>query len=284
MAEAGLTQAWDAPALERALARELPGLRVDVSAQVDSTNTRLLEAARAGDASPCLLVAEAQTGGRGRQGRRWQSAPGASLTFSLRTTIARDDWSGLSLAVGLALADAIDPGTGPAAIGLKWPNDLLLASAGDAGVLTRKLGGILIESIAAGSGWRVAVIGIGLNVAPLVLNELSNELSQGYACAQELRADIDAPRLLAIVAAPLLAALRTFERHGFAPLKQRYAARDLLAGQPVTTTLDEARAGIAEGVDDDGALWVRAGGVRHRVVGGEVSVRSSAAGSTGGAC
>ena len=96
-------------------------------ARTDSTNTQLLERARlarprrvagdvraaaygrrAGDTQPCLLVAEHQTGGRGRLGRVWQSAPGASLTFSLALPLTASDWSGLSLAVGVALAEALD--------------------------------------------------------------------------------------------------------------------------------------------------------------------------------
>jgi BirA family biotin operon repressor/biotin-[acetyl-CoA-carboxylase] ligase len=64
---------------------------------------------RRGEAPALLVVAEAQTQGRGRNGRAWQSLPGASLTFSLGLPLAPADWSGLSLAVGAALADAIEP-------------------------------------------------------------------------------------------------------------------------------------------------------------------------------
>src|SRR5436305_15350183 len=87
---------------------------------------------RAADLQPCLLVAEHQTHGHGRNGRVWQAAPGASLTFSLALPLAPKDWSGLSLAVGVALAQALDPPQAGAAasdaprIGVKWPNDLWL--------------------------------------------------------------------------------------------------------------------------------------------------------------
>jgi BirA family biotin operon repressor/biotin-[acetyl-CoA-carboxylase] ligase len=150
---------WDLEPLRRQLAPLLPGLSVEVLAQADSTNTRLLERART-EAEPCLLVAEAQTAGRGRQGRAWTSAPGASLTFSLALPLAPADWSGLSLAVGVALADALESPAGRPAetlrIGLKWPNDLWLLDppqdgAGVAGrSIGRKLGGVLIETVASG--------------------------------------------------------------------------------------------------------------------------------------
>ena len=286
---------WGAEALWQRLEPLLPGLSVEVVARTDSTNTQLLERARhagaqdddttarthgrrAGDAQPCLLVAEAQTRGRGRQGKPWYSSPGASLTFSLSLPFTPADWSGLSLAVGLAVAEALDPAPAgqPPAIGLKWPNDLLLMDTavgsapdpGDGPGFGRKLGGILIETVAMGPR-RMAVIGIGLNVLPQALKDLS----LGYACLAELMPQADAPQVLARIAEPLVRTLQAFQRQGFAPLQARYAARDALAGRAVTTTLEGVPAGIAEGVDSAGALLVRAGGVCRRVASGEVTVR-----------
>lgn len=284
---------WGAEALWQQLEPLLPGLSVEVVARTDSTNTQLLERARragahdddstsrthgrrADDAQPCLLVAEAQTRGRGRQGKPWFSSPGASLTFSLSLPFSPADWSGLSLAVGVAVAEALDPAPAgqPPAIGLKWPNDLLLMDAAvgsgnsASAVFGRKLGGILIETVALGPR-RMAVIGIGLNVLPQALKDLS----LGYACLTELLPQADAPAVLARIAEPLVRALNTFERQGFSPLQARYAARDALAGRAVTTTMEGVPAGVAEGVDADGALLVRSGGVRHRIGSGEVTVR-----------
>jgi BirA family biotin operon repressor/biotin-[acetyl-CoA-carboxylase] ligase len=290
---------WGAEALWQQLEPLLPGLSVEVVARTDSTNTQLLERARragardedtasrrhgrrAGDAQPCLLVAEAQTRGRGRQGKPWFSSPGASLTFSLSLPFSPADWSGLSLAVGVAVAEALDPVPAgqPRAIGLKWPNDLMLMDAafaagdtapgrGDAASgFGRKLGGILIETVAVGQR-RLAVIGIGLNVLPQSLKDLS----LGYACLTELLPQIDAPQVLARIAEPLVRTLNAFQRHGFAPLQANYAARDVLAGRTVTTTLEAVPVGVAEGVDADGALLVRAGAERHRIGSGEVTVR-----------
>ena len=264
---------WELEALRRQLAPLLPGIAVERVARTDSTNTRLLERART-DATPCLLVAEDQTAGRGRQGRVWASAPVASLTFSLALPLAPKDWSGLSLAVGVALADALEPADCPSCaaprIGLKWPNDLWLIDAPAAG--GRKLGGVLIETVASG-GLRIAVIGIGLNLLPRSEQAPDPGLSSGYAGLYELDPDLTAPKALVAVAAPLLRALLRFESVGFEPFMPAWARRDLLRGQPVSTTAAAWPEGESEGVDAQGALLLRARGRLHRVVSGEVSVR-----------
>lgn len=287
---------WGAEALWEALSPLLPGLSVEVVARVESTNTRLLERARqasglrdapvtrpgqlvdgageppsplgrrAGDIQPCLLVAEHQTRGRGRLGRDWQAAPGASLTFSLSLPLTPRDWSGFSLAVGVALADALEsPGDGALPrIGLKWPNDLWLVDAPGCG---RKLGGVLIETLAVGTR-RMCVVGVGLNVLPQELDGLGS----GYGCLTEVAPALDAPQALARVAAPLVAAIQRFEREGFAPFAADYARRDLLRGHRVVTSGPDATEGVADGVDERGALRVR-GDTLRLLSSGEVSVR-----------
>ncbi|BAL97810.1 biotin--[acetyl-CoA-carboxylase] ligase [Rubrivivax gelatinosus] len=283
---------WGAEEVWQQLQPLLPGVSVEVVASTDSTNTRLIERARAqagqrdapvtrpgelrgfgdlprapygrraGDTEPCLLVAEHQTGGRGRLGRDWLGAAGASLTFSLSLPLAPRDWSGLSLAVGVALAEALD--VAPPRIGLKWPNDLWILDGPGRG---RKLGGILIETVPVGQR-RMCIVGVGLNVLP----QPAEGLTHGYACLQELDGEASAPRALAAVAAPLVQALLRFEAQGFAAFQAGFERRDLLAGLPVTTTGPEPLHGVAEGVDERGALRVRAGTL-HTLVSGEVSVR-----------
>ena len=299
---------WGAEALWQALEPLLPGFSVEVHSRIESTNTRLLDRARAvsgqpdapvtrpgeldgrsrreitphgrraGDVSPCLLVAEQQTRGRGRMGRGWVSSAGASLTFSLSLPLAPEQWSGLSLAVGLALADALDPmplalqGQDQPRIGLKWPNDLWLMDGPGQG---RKLGGILIETVTVGDH-RMCVVGVGLNIRP----QPAEGLAHGYACLEEIEPQASAPATLARVAEPLLRALKRFEREGFAPLVAAYSRRDLLLGREVTISQPQALEGVAEGVDEQGALRVRSDDI-HRVVSGEVSVRLGAAAAGG---
>jgi BirA family biotin operon repressor/biotin-[acetyl-CoA-carboxylase] ligase len=231
---------------------------------------------------PCLLVAEHQTGGRGRMGRRWHSQRGASLTFSLALPLQRADWSGLSLVVGIALAEALEPA--PAAegprIGLKWPNDLWLVDAGGAG---RKLGGILVETLAVGPQ-RMAVVGIGLNVVAAATAEASEppEATTGVAALSELDAGLTAPAVLHRVALPLIDALLAFDAHGFAPFVLRWNARDLLRGHALRTTDAAVPDGTGDGVAADGALRVRrADGTLAEVRSGEVSVRPVGAAEAG---
>jgi BirA family transcriptional regulator, biotin operon repressor / biotin---[acetyl-CoA-carboxylase] ligase len=294
---------WHSEALWSELSPLLPGLSVEVVARCESTNTVLVERARrsggladvapsrpgeleppisgpmplpaatplgrrAGDTQPCLLVAEQQTRGRGRWGRSWQSSAGASLTCSLALPFAPPDWSGLSLAIGVALADALDPNgrRGMPHLALKWPNDLMWADASGRG---RKLGGILIESVPVGAQ-RMAVIGVGLNVA----EQPTHELSSGFACLQELIPGIDAPGALHRIAKPWLEAVLAFQRAGFAPFRAHFERRDHLAGRTITTTQDDLPSGVAEGIDASGALLVRAHGALRSLSAGDVSVRA----------
>jgi BirA family biotin operon repressor/biotin-[acetyl-CoA-carboxylase] ligase len=253
-------------------------------------------------------VAQEQTQGRGRQGRAWHAQPGSSLTFSLGLRLAPQDWSGLSLAVGVALADALDPARGPSSgsedaaprILLKWPNDLWLRDAQAAGG-GRKLGGVLIETATA---WevnpqtveagaqvasappvgdrplqgprtpaRICVIGVGLNIGPQSAAAVE-KASSGVAWLQEIEPQAQAAQALARVALPLLQAVRRFEHSGFSGVAQAFARRDLLRGQAVSTTLQDLPEGTAQGVDDTGALQVQApDGTLRSVVGGEVSIR-----------
>ncbi len=268
---------WGIQPLWEVLNPLLPGLSIEVVDRLPSTNLalvdRLRDAARGArdnrgrglrsdDLRPTLLVAVDQTQGRGRLGRSWQSSAGASLTFSLALALERADWSGLSLAVGVALAAALDPnGTH---IGLKWPNDLWLRGAGPGG---RKLGGILIEAIGLGDH-RMAVIGIGLNVQPVhVAADMAASLS-------EIDPGLTPSSALARLMPTLARALLRFEREGFAGFAAAYAERDLLRGGPVVTTDAQCPQGQAIGVDTDGALLVRdEAGTEHRIFSGEVSVR-----------
>lgn len=268
---------WPVEALWAQLQTLRPGLSVEVAAELDSTSTRLLERARAGDTAPCLLVAERQTAGRGRLGRPWFSDAGdtasagatgpASLTVSLGLVLAPADWSGLSLAVGVALAESLH-----ASVKLKWPNDLWLTGADGAG---RKLGGVLIETQslpadAAQAGARYAVIGIGINLdAPAARPELTLPAA-GW---RELEPAARAPELLARLAPPLLGALARFEQEGFAVFARRFKLRDALAGRPVTTTDAGLPQGRADGVDARGALRLLTDGGLRLLTSGEVSVR-----------
>jgi BirA family biotin operon repressor/biotin-[acetyl-CoA-carboxylase] ligase len=240
----------------------LPGFTLEVLPQVDSTNSELMRRARSGRLDPVLLVTEQQTAGRGRMGRQWLSgavhgdAKPSALTFSLGMNLSPADWSGLSLAVGLSVAQSLH-----ADIRLKWPNDLWWHD--------RKLAGILIETANWGeaSTSRYVVIGIGINIQ----TPSAADLSTAPVGLSELLPGMDAPQALACIAAPLVHAVQAFEARGFAPFHAGFNACDALAQVPVT--LSDGLQGVAQGVDATGALRVHTAQGVQRVTSSEVSVR-----------
>ncbi|MEO5844878.1 MAG: biotin--[acetyl-CoA-carboxylase] ligase [Caldimonas sp.] len=258
--------------------------RVDETGSTsDDLLARVHAAARAGAAgfAPCLLVADRQSAGRGRQGRRWHAEAGASLTLSIAWPCARDDLSGLSLAIGCALADALDAPGHAARIGLKWPNDLWLLDGPNRATRSggRKLAGILVETAPLGPR-RIAVVGIGINIRASVesLARASADTDtgsgsgsgSGIASLDEIDAQATPATTLARVAPALFAALRTFDGAGFAPFAARFAARDLLRGRGVAGAgAGGELEGTAAGVNDDGTLRVETAAGTIAVASGE---------------
>jgi BirA family biotin operon repressor/biotin-[acetyl-CoA-carboxylase] ligase len=247
-------------------------------AETGSTNDDLLARVRAAAAAgatrfvSCLLVADQQHAGRGRHGRRWHATADASLTFSIAWTSPRSDLSGLSLAIGCALAEAIDAHGRPSRIGLKWPNDLWLLDAASATASPRteraegrKLAGILVETAPLGAG-RVAVIGVGINVRA---QEVADAAS-GIGAVAEIDPDATPTTTLALVAPALFAALRSFDSAGFAAFVERFAARDILRGRRVAGTGAHGEVeGVAAGIAADGSLLIDAGTGPIAVASGE---------------
>ena len=249
---------WPSEAIWEAVSPNLPSFTVEVLPELGSTNTELMRRFRLGQTDPVLLVAKRQTAGRGRLGRQWHSDLDKtdSLTFSIGMVLAPQDWSGLSLAVGLSIAQSLHP-----AIGLKWPNDLWFAQ--------RKLGGILIETATAGA-LRYAVIGVGLNIRIPPLNDLRTS----PAGVEEVLPGTASPDALLHIAPALIQALRTFEQFGFAPLREAFHARDLLFGKEVVCS--DGTTGLARGVDAMGALLVQTPQGVQKINAAEVSVRPAA--------
>jgi BirA family biotin operon repressor/biotin-[acetyl-CoA-carboxylase] ligase len=244
---------WPAEAIWASVVSEWPGFSIEILPEIDSTNTELMRRARNAVCDPILLIAERQTAGRGRLGRAWHGEVGHALTFSLGLPYQPHNWSGLSLAVGLSLAESLGPD-----IQLKWPNDLWRQQ--------RKLGGILIEAASQG-GQSYAVIGIGLNIHM----PPSNELRTPAAAISEFWQGASAPLVLERITQPLLKTLKEFETQGFAPCQQRFNARDALRGLQVRSS--DAIEGLCEGVDSQGALQILTSHGRQTINSSEVSVR-----------
>lgn len=255
---------WFEDEIANALAQRLPGVSVEVVAEIDSTSSELMRRARDGNRAPVLLVAERQTAGRGRLGRNWQSAQDAhqpaSLTFSLGLPLAPRDWSGLSLAVGVSVAESLDP-SNSAGLSLKWPNDLWVGE--------RKLGGILIETalLQPDAAERYLVIGIGINIGPREAAGLSTE----PAWLQEWRPQATPGEVLREIALPLVENVQLFDARGFVPFAPRFAARDVLRGRDVR--LSDGTEGRCEGVGWGGELLVQTVSGMKTITSAEVSVR-----------
>jgi len=255
---------WPCEAIWQAIEPGLPGFTVEVLPEIDSTNAELMRRVQAGCSEPVLLVAEHQSAGRGRLGRQWHGSQGANgpgtLTFSLGLALAPQDWSGLSLAVGVSLAQSLHPD-----ILLKWPNDLWWRG--------RKLAGILMETVtvAHATGSRYVVVGVGLNIQRPDVAGLATE----PAGLVELLPQLDAAQALGRIAGPLVQSIRVFEQRGFAPFQADFNARDALAQRAVS--LSDGTQGVAQGVDAQGVLRVQSEAGLQRVISAEVSVRPTPA-------
>lgn len=306
----GLRLAWDAPGLARRLAAWAGPVSVRAVAQTGSTNTDLLDAVRllpAHERTPQVLLAEQQTAGRGRMGRNWVAQAGASLTFSLAWPLRpQQGWGALSLAVGHALAQALQPwpqGQAPHGQGrllLKWPNDLWWfdeppahgapgAQEAGAGRWGRKVAGILIETVPLAAsnpglaevappvGTRWVVVGVGVNVRAQDL-AFDGLPAQGVAGTSQWRPHDVAPALWHLAAEAVARTLVDFEAQGFGPIREAVQAREALIGQEVTLSAGPVPQGRCVGLDQDGALLVQASGRVHRVVAGEAQVRPASSG------
>jgi BirA family transcriptional regulator, biotin operon repressor / biotin---[acetyl-CoA-carboxylase] ligase len=225
--------------------------------RVDSTQTVAFALAADGAADRTVVVAQAQTAGRGRHGRLWLDEPGASLLTSiiLRPRLEPARLPTLSLAAGVAVVEALERVTGLKPR-LKWPNDVLVDG--------RKLAGILLESRIGPSP--LVVLGIGVNLAQRVFPADLAERATSVRLAAGRRVDADA--LLTALLESLDAWRTRLETEGWAPIRERWRALTETLGRRVSIDGVE---GVAVDVDEDGALIVAEGDVRRRVVAGEVN-------------
>ncbi len=236
---------------------------MEIFSEIGSTSTYLLE-------QPCpspgrfrVALAEHQSAGRGQFERTWHSTPSSGICMSVSYTFATRprDFASLTLAIGASLADVLTD-LGVHGIGLKWPNDIVVAEG--------KVGGILTEVQPTNTAGVTVVVGIGLNV------ELDNAdkmpdigRATGIAsCCDQLpgRSTISA-----MVITGLLNAITTFEAEGFAPFFDTWRRFDWLRGQRISVKLpDELIPGVAQGIDVDGALILETEAGKRRIVSGSV--------------
>lgn len=216
------------------LARDLSLPRVERFDEVGSTLDVAHQLAGAGTPSGTLILADAQTAGRGRQGRPWTSVRGAGIWLTLvERPSDRAALDVLSLRAGLAIAAALEPLIGQP-LGLKWPNDVYREG--------RKLAGILVEARWRGTEPDWVAIGVGVNVVappdqPAAIGLESTGLSRNealYAIVPQLRRAASASGGLTV------------------PELQAFASRDISRGRSIVSPVQ----GIAQGIDASGALLV----------------------------
>lgn len=238
---------------------------VEARDETGSTQDDARAAARAGVPAGSVFVADAQSRGRGRQGRVWSAPPGSALLASvlLAPRVAPDALPRLSLVVGLAVARACSA-RARSSIGVKWPNDVEARG--------RKLSGVLVEATFRGRELAHVVAGFGVNVRRASLPE--GVADRATSLEDEGASSLDRGELLADVVRELRASLLpAFEQGGITPLLAELRARDVTRGRAVE---GEGVEGIADGIDDHGCLLVstRTGAVA--VNAGEVRFVTSA--------
>jgi BirA family biotin operon repressor/biotin-[acetyl-CoA-carboxylase] ligase len=226
-----------------------------------STNDDALLAARSGAPHGSLFVADEQTAGRGRRGNAWLAAPGESLLFSvlLRPELELGQVSALTLAVGLALRDAVAPLIAASAQ-LKWPNDLYVEG--------KKLAGVLVESQLQGERLQAVVVGVGLNVASREFPEAIAARATSLALLGATRLEREA--LLQEILDSLALRVAAYQATGVAGILAELNAADALRDQRLRV---EGRSGVGRGLDAQGRLLLEDdSGQTHAILSGTVEL------------
>lgn len=217
-------------------------------ATLASTNDRALGWAQAAAPHGALVTADAQTAGRGRRGRTWHSPPGQHVYASvvLRPRRPGPSLGPLALAAGVGLSQGL--ATLGVEVGLKWPNDVLLAG--------RKLAGILCEARWTGTTPEV-VVGFGLNVHA---ERFDGSLADVATSLRMHGLEVGRAAVLRALLTGLEPALEAFFAHGWSSLAAAYEARSVVLGRTIEVDGEGEhgpRRGVAERLDEDGALWIR---------------------------
>ncbi|ANJ58672.1 bifunctional biotin--[acetyl-CoA-carboxylase] synthetase/biotin operon repressor [Pseudomonas silesiensis] len=231
---------------------------------IDSTNAEALRAIERGQAAPFLVLAERQTAGRGRRGRKWASPFAENIYYSLVLRIegGMRQLEGLSLVVGLAVMQALRELGIPAA-GLKWPNDVLVGQ--------KKIAGILLELVGDPADVCHVVLGVGINVNM----QMTDEVDQQWTSMRlESGKAFDRNHLVAVLGEKLQAYLNRHQIGGFSAIQAEWEQNHLWQGRAVSLIAGVNQIdGEVLGIDSQGALRLKVDGVEKVFSGGELSLR-----------
>jgi BirA family biotin operon repressor/biotin-[acetyl-CoA-carboxylase] ligase len=269
------------PFSSETIARTLAGIefvrRIEYRPTVGSTNDIAKQLGAEGAPEATLVIADEQTAGRGRLGRAWWSPPGTAIAMSL---LLRPEFPPLrahrlTMLAGLAAAEAIEQVTG-LRVGLKWPNDVVIeqkARSKRQEAIFLKLGGILSEASIAGEAFEFAVVGLGLNIN--VDFRGRTDLPEATSLMMELGHEVDRLAILRALVERFAARYAVIDRDR--QLHADWLARlTMLGRQVVARRGDEFFAGLAESVDESGALLIRGDdGTLCRVDAADVTLRDT---------
>jgi BirA family biotin operon repressor/biotin-[acetyl-CoA-carboxylase] ligase len=251
--------------LDPVIRNNLNGLIIEAS--LDSTNSAMKRLPLA-EQHATVILAEHQSTGRGRRGREWHSPFGRNLYFSLGWKFNKplSELGCLPLVVALATADALSR-VGLQGHRVKWPNDLLLDS--------RKLCGCLVDTQGEPQGACHAVIGVGINVN-MPVSEQTASIDQPWIDLHSQLPDCSRNELTAVLLEELITQLELFAGKGFAPFRDKWREWDGLYGQTINAyTRGGSVQGIANGIDEHGALLLNTGDGILKLHSGEVSLRET---------
>lgn len=240
----------DMLSLVKAMKTQTMGKKVKVLESTVSTQEEARRLAEEGAAEGTIVIAEEQTGGKGRMGRKWFSPKGKGVWMSLvlRPKQPMHYMPQLTLMTGVAVCRAVRRVSGVMA-GLKWPNDLLAGG--------RKISGILLESAVEDEHVRYCIAGIGISVN-LEREDYPEELT-GVATSLKIESGepVDRTALIAAVLEEFEKLYALYQQEGFGPIATLWEALSVTLGKPVTVnTANGAVQGVAEKLDPSGALLV----------------------------
>lgn len=234
----------------------------------ESTNSYLLDLASDHMGKRYAVLAEKQDAGRGRRGRTWVSPFGKnlylSLLWSFNTGLA--GLEGLSLVTAVAVERALVR-LGVDGVQLKWPNDVYLEQ--------KKLAGILLEVSGEYSGHCQVVIGVGLNLS--LSAQEAQDIDQPWSqLGDYLSDDFSRNQVAGVLLDELIKAIEDFDRHGFEPLQQYWAQRDVFLDREVNLVLpNKVKKGVVKGVTRKGQLMLHTDNGVEVITAGELSLRAA---------
>lgn len=237
-----------------------------------STNEDAYALALKGAKHGFSVLADTQTGGKGRLGREWLSPAGSGLYCSivLRPKLPFHEFPRLTLTAGLALCLSIEKLTANKAFGLKWPNDLYCEG--------RKCGGILVESSSPSGNTQESfvIVGIGVNVNTSLGDFPSGLQNIVSSLRIENKTTYNIPELFSLIHLSLLENVRIHEKLGFSAILNEWRKRDLLYGKEMQWLTKDKQiiTGVGLGPDDTGQLLAKdKEGRLHEILSGDVTLR-----------